>query len=124
MKTVLIVDDEFGIAEVLALTLEDDGYRVVLAANGRQGLERLAAERPDLILLDVTMPVMDGAAMGQAVRADTANDGVPIVMMSALPEAGLRERFTGYSEFLRKPFRLPAAREAVRRLIGDPGDDD
>jgi CheY-like chemotaxis protein len=119
VKTILLVEDEFGLAEILAMTLEDDGYRVVPAANGRQGLERLAAERPDLILLDVTMPVMDGAALGLAVRADRAFDGIPIVMMSALPEAALRERFTAYDEFLRKPFRLAAMREAVARLLGD-----
>jgi DNA-binding response OmpR family regulator len=65
---------------------------------------------------------MDGAAMGVALRADSAHDGVAVVMMSALPEAGLRERFTGYDEFLRKPFRLRAAREAVKRLIGDAGE--
>src|SRR5689334_3083773 len=111
MKTILIVDDEFGIAEVLADALMDDGYRIVVASNGRQGLERLAEERPDLILLDVTMPLMDGAAMGLAVRADPAHNGIPIVMMSALPEANLRERFIGYNEFLRKPFRLWAARD-------------
>jgi CheY-like chemotaxis protein len=119
VRTILIVEDEFGVAEVLALAFEDEGYRVVLAANGQQGLEHLAVERPDLILLDVTMPVMDGAAMGLAVRADPALSGIPIVMMSALPEATLRERFSGYNEFLRKPFRVRGAQDVVSRLIGD-----
>ena len=63
MATVLVVEDEFGIADLIEAVLEDEGYRVLIAVNGKQGLELLARERPDLMFLDYMMPVMDGAAV-------------------------------------------------------------
>jgi len=68
LKTILVVDDELANAEVLSLILEEEGYRVFCASNGRQGLERVAELRPQLVVLDFMMPVMDGAAMGRALR--------------------------------------------------------
>lgn len=120
MKTVLVVDDEFGILEVLLAALKDEGYRAVAALDGKQGLELLAETRPDLILLDFMMPRMDGPTMAKAVRAEPANRDIPIVMMSGLGESAVREHLAGYSAFLRKPFRSRAAMELVARLIG-PG---
>ena len=71
MTTVLVVDDEPLIAMALEAALEDAGYRVATAANGRQGLERLAeGPRPDLVLLDMMMPVMNGPAMLAAMATD------------------------------------------------------
>lgn len=118
MKTVLVVDDEFGIADVLAMVLEDEGYRVLSAANGRQGLDRLAETRPDLVILDFMMPLMDGTALGRAIRSDPAMADVPIVMMSAVPEAAVRERFDGYDAFLRKPFRITEFLSLVASVLG------
>jgi CheY-like chemotaxis protein len=118
MRTVLVVDDEYGIVEVLVLALEDQGYRVLSAADGKEGLERLAESRPDLVMLDFMMPRMDGPAMAQAMRADPALRDIPIVMMSAVGEAPIRDRFTGYAKFLRKPFRIQAALDLVATLIG------
>jgi CheY-like chemotaxis protein len=120
MRTILVVEDEFGIADVLTSVLEDEGYRVYAAGNGRRGLERVAEVRPDLVVLDFMMPLMDGAAMGQALRADPAHTRVPIVMISSVPEASVRARFDGYSAFLRKPFRLPAFLDLVARTLGEP----
>jgi len=118
VRTVLVVDDEYGIVEVLVLALEDQGYRVISAADGREGLERLAESRADLVMLDFMMPRMDGPAMAEAMRADPALRDIPIVMMSAVGEAPIRDRFTGYAEFLRKPFRIQAALDLVVALIG------
>ena len=67
--TVLIVEDEFAIAELLSMVLTDGGYRVVLAANGRQALERLnEGPSPDLIITDLMMPVLDGTGLIQAMQ--------------------------------------------------------
>jgi CheY-like chemotaxis protein len=118
MRTVLLVEDEFGVAEVLVSALEDEGYRVVSAGNGRQGLERLAEAKPDLVVSDFMMPVMDGAAMGRAMRADAAYAGIPIIMMSSLSEVELRKHFDGYTVFIRKPFRVPAFIDLVARTLG------
>src|SRR4051812_16439335 len=117
MKTVLVVDDEYGIVEVVILALEDEGYRVIAAADGQQGLERLAETRPDLVLLDFMMPRLDGPTLAKAMRANPAHGKIPIVIMSAVGEAVVRERFSGYTAFLRKPFRVRAMLDLIIRLI-------
>ncbi|TGD96070.1 response regulator [Methylobacterium nonmethylotrophicum] len=123
MATVLIVDDEFGIAELLDAVLADDGHTVLTAANGRQGLARVAAQRPDLIVLDFMMPVMDGPAMLAALRTDPATREIPVVLMSSMPEETVRARASGHAAFLRKPFRIRQVRELVERLLaGRDGD--
>ena len=117
MKTILLVEDEFGIAGALSVLLEDEGYRVFTAANGRDALDRLTEVAPDLVITDFMMPLMDGAALGKALRADPASAHIPILVMSAVPEAALRARFDGYDAFLRKPFPIPVFFDAVRRIL-------
>lgn len=115
MQTVLVVDDEFGIAEVLAEVLGDAGYDVVTAIHGRQALERLAARRPDVILLDFMMPVMNGPATLAALAADPGHRTIPVILMSSLPETAVAAR--GYAAFLRKPFKVAAMLEAIARVL-------
>lgn len=117
MQTVLIVDDEFGVAEVLQSILEDEGYRVFTAINGKQALTRLAELMPDLILLDYMMPIMDGAQTLLAIRKDKDFANTPVIMMSSLEEAAVRETSTDYNSFLRKPFRAMQVIRAVARLL-------
>lgn len=121
MTTVLVVEDEFGIAELLDTVLTDEGHRVLTARNGKQGLEVLTKERADLVLCDYMMPVMDGAAMLGAMAADPALRGIPVVVMSAMREATVAERCAGYVTFMRKPFKLPELLDVVERVLG--GDD-
>lgn len=117
MHTILVVEDEFGAADVLMAALEDEGYRVVLAANGRQGLERLAETRPDLIIVDYMMPIMDGVAMARTVRENPDYAAIPIVMTSAVTEQAVRQQFNDFRVFLRKPFRVNELLEIVGRLL-------
>jgi CheY-like chemotaxis protein len=117
MQTVLIVDDEFGVAEVLQSILEDEGYRVFTAINGKQALARLGELRPDLIMLDYMMPILDGAQTLTAIRKDKAFAGTPVIMMSSLEEAAIRETSTDYNSFLRKPFRAMQVVKAVAQLL-------
>lgn len=117
MRNVLVVDDEFGVAEVLEAILQDEGYRVVTAINGRQGLERAAETLPDLIMLDLMMPIMGGAAMLQALRADPRFRHVPVILMSSLDEATANESCSGFQAFLRKPFRIAEMLPVLERLI-------
>lgn len=118
MKTILIVDDELANAEVLASILSDEGYRVVCAANGRQGLDRVADSHPDLVVLDVMMPVMNGVQMGEALRGDPARTHIKILMSTSLREPAVREQFTAYDAFLRKPFSADAVLRSIQQLIG------
>ena len=120
MKTILVVDDEFGIGEVLEAILTDEGYRVVTAINGNHALERLAGNRVDLILSDLMMPVMDGAALFKALKADERYAGIPFVLMCSLPQANIASRIQGYTAFLHKPFRVDDVLEAVRKVLGPP----
>jgi CheY-like chemotaxis protein len=117
MQTVLVVDDEFGVAEVLQSILEDEGYRVGTAINGKQALARLTELTPDLIMLDYMMPIMDGTQTLAAIRGNATFSKIPIIMMSSLEEASVRETCTGYDVFLRKPFRAMAVLKVVQQLL-------
>jgi CheY-like chemotaxis protein len=125
MTTILVVDDEPLIAMALEAALEDAGYRTVTAANGRQGLERLAElPRPDIVLLDMMMPVMNGPAMLAAMAADPELDGVPVIVLSSLPEEAVRARAQGVAAILRKPYTAGDVLGAIARVLGaarEPG---
>jgi CheY-like chemotaxis protein len=118
MKTILVVDDEYAIVEALAALLADEGYRVVTAMNGHEGLTRLAGDVPDLVLLDVMMPVLDGRAMLKAIRENELWSQIPVVMMSAAPKGSFGPQGTAdYDAFLHKPFGVAALLETITRLL-------
>ena len=122
MGIVLVVDDEFGVADLIDAILTDEGHRVLTAANGRQGLEMLAKEQLDLVFLDYMMPVMDGSAMLRSVVDDPVLKIIPVVMMSSMPEASVAERCSGYVAFLRKPFRIAEVIDlALQHIPGSDG---
>lgn len=104
MAVVLVVDDEFGIAELIQAILEDEGHRVLTAIHGRAALERLAQDEPQLILIDYMMPVMDGAALFQTISKDPKLKHIRLAMMSSLPKETVLKGL-GDVPFLRKPFR-------------------
>ena len=118
MATVLVVEDEFGIAELFDAVLTDEGYRVLTAMNGKRGMEILAQERANLVFMDFMMPVMDGSAMLGAMQADPALRDIPVVLMSAMPERMVAERCAGYASFMRKPFSLGQLTTVAKRLLG------
>jgi DNA-binding response OmpR family regulator len=115
--TVLIVEDEFAIADLLEMALTDEGYRVVRAANGRQGLERLAEDSPDLVISDFMMPVLDGAGLIQAMRQSEGQHPVPIIIISSMPEANVRARIDNYAAFVRKPFQIAALMRLIATIL-------
>ncbi|AFE09474.1 response regulator [Corallococcus coralloides DSM 2259] len=104
MKRLLIVDDELAIVEALEDILSLEGYDIVTAYNGDEGLQRLLASKPDLVLLDLMMPVMDGGELLRRIRAHPDLCDLPVVVMSAgrLTE----EERRASSHFLAKPFEL------------------
>ncbi len=115
--SVLIVEDDPNIRELLQMYLEKDGYAVTVAADGGQGLAKFHAIKPDLVLLDVMMPVMDGWAVCRAIRAEGKT---PVIMLTAKSEtddkvAGLK---SGADDYITKPFEMKellARIEAVLR---------
>jgi CheY-like chemotaxis protein len=90
---------------------------VATAINGKQALARLDELTPDLIMLDYMMPIMDGSQTLAAIRANPTFASVPVIMMSSLEEASVRETCTDYNAFLRKPFRAMAVLKTVERLL-------
>jgi CheY-like chemotaxis protein len=121
MATILVVDDEFGIGELLEALLQDDGHRVMTAMNGRHALEQIAEAKPDLVISDLMMPVMDGAALLRSLRDNADLRDVPFMLMCALPEASITDRVEGYDAFLRKPFKLAEISDLVTRLLKTAG---
>jgi CheY-like chemotaxis protein len=122
MKTILVVDDEYALAESLVETLRHQGYLAVSAANGLDALERVRQEKPDLILTDYMMPIADGKDLVRSVRALPESRAIPIVMMSAASknvaladEGGRKMEVSG---FLAKPFMVEEVLELVEQLIG------
>jgi CheY-like chemotaxis protein len=103
MSKLLIVDDEVAILEALTDILSVEGYEVATAANGAEGLKRAGEERPDLILLDLMMPVMDGQEMLRRLKESPDLRGIPVVVMSAGRVS--KSELQG-SRFLAKPFEL------------------
>lgn len=121
--TVLIVEDEFAIAELLSMALTDGGYRVVLAANGRQALERLnEGPSPDLIITDLMMPVLDGTGLIQSMQQSEPQRNIPCIIMSSIPEDAVRRRVNEYAGFIRKPFRIASVIQLVTNVLArSPG---
>lgn len=121
MKSVLVVDDEFGIAEVLEALLVDAGFRVTRAINGLQGLQRLHEAAVDLVLLDMMMPLMDGPTMLGKMRADPQHAQTPVILMSGLPrdvaEARIDSSVQGY---LQKPFMIQPLFDAIEAALAPP----
>jgi CheY-like chemotaxis protein len=115
---ILVVDDEFGIGELLREVLSDDDHQVVLATNGRQGLQMIAKEQPDLVFLDFMMPVLNGAGMLKAMMEDPVMAQIPVIIMSSLPEASVAERAHGHVGFVRKPFPINTILDVAAAALG------
>jgi two-component system, OmpR family, phosphate regulon response regulator PhoB len=119
MPTILVVDDEPPILELVRFTLEDEQIRVLEAGDGLQALETALAARPDLILLDVQMPRLDGLEVCRRLRADASLAGTRIVMLTAAGQDADRARglAAGADEYLTKPFSPLALFTLVRSLL-------
>jgi CheY-like chemotaxis protein len=118
MGPVLIVDDEFGIVEAVRDLLADEGYRTAIALNGREALDRMAQERPSMVLLDYMMPVLNGPGVLEAILRSPDLRDVPVVMMSASPPEFWQH--LPCAGFLPKPFDIDQLLAMVHRIIGPP----
>jgi two-component system phosphate regulon response regulator PhoB len=115
VATILVVDDERPVRELLAALLADAGHRVLTAAHGQQALELVAAERPDLVLSDLMMPVLGGADLCRRLKADAAAGATPVILMSSA-HARLAQS-AGADAFIAKPFDLEAMEAVVRAWL-------
>ena len=106
MTKVLIVEDELRIRQLLADILLDAGYDVVEAQHGGEGLDKVYAEQPNIILLDVMMPVMDGLQMLEQLKQDPTIQAIPVIMVTAKGQEQdvLRAQELGASDYIFKPW--------------------
>ena len=116
---VLIVDDQLDNRDMLAAMLQQEGYRTTQAAGGMEAMDLIAAEAPQLILLDVSMPDMDGYAVASLLKADPKTSGIPIIMVTAHTGRGARVvgLHAGVEEYLTKPVDAPELLLKVRNLL-------
>lgn len=119
LKTIMVVDDYEGIRELTHLALEKFGYRVVEAASGEEAVELAQAEMPDLIIMDLSMPRLDGFAAIQRIRRLLGLRNVNIIAFSAhtAPEVRNDALAAGCCDFLPKPVNLEVLRAAVERCF-------
>jgi len=119
-KTVLVVDDEASLRLLMQATLGRGAYRVLEATNGAAGLELARRERPDLVILDVGMPDLDGYTVCRALKGDPETAGMAVVMLTARAQEGDRQRGVeaGADAYITKPFSPRALLETVERMLG------
>lgn len=122
-KKILIVEDEANIRELLRLYLEREGYTVLEAENGVEGIKKWKSDKPDMLLLDVMMPVMDGRAVCREIRAES---DVPIIMLTAKGETADRVSGLemGADDYIVKPLEMPEVIARVRAVFRRMAPDD
>ena len=122
-KKILIVEDEANIRELLRLYLEREGYTVLEAENGVEGIKKWKSDKPDMLLLDVMMPVMDGWAVCREIRAES---DVPIIMLTAKGETADRVSGLemGADDYIVKPLEMPEVIARVRAVFRRMAPDD
>lgn len=117
MKTVLIVDDEFLVADVLAFGLEDAGFRVVCAENAARALELVERDPPSLVITDYMMPGMNGLDLAVAIRCALGEPGPPIILMSGAQAHLARGSGLLFASVFDKPFRMSEMVQRVQALL-------
>jgi CheY-like chemotaxis protein len=119
-KRILICDDDPVILRLLQVNLELEGYRALLAHHGAKAVEVALAEHPDLIILDIMMPRMDGYQAVQELKANDATKDIPVIFLSAKAQPSDIERGKkhGVDDYLTKPFDPGELLEIVDRLVG------
>ena len=123
-KKILAVDDEKHIVRLVQVNLERAGYTVVTANDGKEALEKVAEENPDLVVLDVMMPYMDGFEVLQNLRRSPATRDIPVIMLTA--KAQDADVFKGWQSgvdcYLTKPFNPMELLSFVKRIFSAEGD--
>ena len=123
VSKILYVEDHPAQRDIMAQMLELSGYQVAVAADGVEGVEQAHAWNPDLILMDLRMPRMDGFEAIQVLRSDPATASIPIIAISAWASAKHKDRAleAGANEHFTKPVDLSRLIETINRYLGRPG---
>ncbi len=122
MARILLVEDNEMNRDMLSRRLMRRGYEVLMAVDGQQGLDMAIAEKPDLILLDMSLPVLDGWDVARRLKSDEALKVIPVIALTAHAMAGDRERAleAGCNDYDTKPVELPRLLQKIETLLGSP----
>jgi two-component system, OmpR family, response regulator VicR len=120
MTKIMVVDDEPDLLEVVRLILENDGYQVVTAGSGQEALDKLEKEMPDLILLDIIMPRMDGWEVFSRIKSNPRTANIPVIMLTAKDQRidkliGLH--VVRVNDYITKPFGRAELLERIKRVL-------
>jgi len=119
-KKILIVDDEPDLLEVAAFRLKKSGYEVLSAADGRQALDIVKNDKPDLVLLDLRLPVIDGYDVCRRIKADDRFKNIHVILFTASAAGPASDKIgqTGADDCIIKPFESEELLKKVKKLIG------
>jgi CheY-like chemotaxis protein len=119
-RKILLVEDNEMNRDMLKRRLERRGFRVFVAVDGKQGLARASAESPDLILMDMSLPELDGWEAARRLKTDPLLAGIPLIALTAHAMAGDREKAiaAGCNDYDTKPVDLPRLLEKIQALLG------
>ena len=122
-RKILLVDDEPQYLSTIQRRLEDSDFMVITAANGEEGFEQVAREKPDLIVLDVNMPIMNGHEMLRRLRADPNLKDVPVIMCTGCSEMQDIAAAASYNiaDYVTKPFNCSELAEKIMNVLEDQG---
>ena len=118
-RTVLVVEDDEDSRYLMRIELERLGYLVTEAEDGQQAIEAAGRERPDIILMDLSLPVMDGMAATAKIRATDGLSNVPVIAVTAHKEMDFREgaKAAGFNAYVTKPIEIPWLDELIKGLL-------
>jgi DNA-binding response OmpR family regulator len=119
MKTILLIDDDAGIRDLISLVLRNEGYKVIMAENGENGVSRALAHKPDLILCDITMPGMSGLEVFSEVNYDSNVEMIPFIFVTANAEKiDIRKAMhLGAADYITKPFEIEDVIAAIKTQL-------
>ncbi|MCD0487616.1 response regulator [Pedobacter sp. MC2016-14] len=116
-KKIMICDDDAGILEMMEMIIDEYGFEVITEANSLNVLKGLERERPDLLLLDIWMPLLSGDQVLRNIKADAQFDALPVIMYSASAEGRAIAESVGADDYIAKPFDMNDLESKIRRLI-------
>ena len=119
-KKILIVDDEWDTVRTVEVTLESHGFEVITAWNGVEALQRVAHDQPDLVLMDVAMPILGGLEAVKIMKADMAMATIPVVLLTAMDTKADLERGwqSGTDLYLTKPINMQELVDYIKAILG------
>lgn len=119
-KKILVVDDEKDIVEIISMYLKKDGYETIGAYDGIEALEKIAGERPDLIILDIMMPKLDGHSLNIKLKENPETKDIPVIVITGkghLREIIMAREDVSVVDYLEKPFNMKELSEKIKNVF-------